>query len=595
MADPFMGSVMAKNVQRRLAAILAADVVGYSRLMEANEETTLATLDTYRRFIDERIAEHRGRVFGSAGDSVIAEFVSPVEAVCCAVEIQHELESRNTELAADRRMQFRVGINLGDVVVEGENLHGDGVNIAARLEELAEPGGICVSGTAYDHLMGKLNLRLDDLGEQRLKNISRPVRVWRWIEGKPITAGPARSDELLPLADKPAIAVLSFTNMSGDPEQEYFADGIAEDIITGLCRFRNFLVIARNTTFTYKGQAVDISQVSRDLKARYVVEGSVRKSANRIRVTAQLIDGNSGAHIWAERYDGVLEDIFDLQDEITTSIVSAVAPQSLHAEVQRASGRHEADLGTWDLLMKARWHMGRYNRKDGAEALRLLRAVVDRDRQNAQAYGWLAMMHGARTWYGWTGDPSDAIAEATDAARQAVSLDAMDAMAHAVTGLMMVWGGRFENAIASCRHAVHLNPNLAVGHGLLAAVLGISGRYEEAVSSLQIARRLSPLDPELPFFRTGVGLGALSAGRYEDVLQMAEEVITARPDFPAPFRQKAAAYASLNRPDEARRELERLRNLMPNLTLQNVRLYVPLPPKLLEQHVEALRKAGLPE
>ena len=334
-------------MERRLAAILAADVVAYSRLMEVDEKATLATLNAYRGFMDDRIAEHRGRVFGSAGDSVIAEFASPVEAVRCAVEIQQELETRNSELPEDRQMRFRGGINLGDVVAEGENLHGDGVNIAARLEKLADPGGICVSGTAHDHLAGKIDLRLDDLGEQQLKNISRPIRVWRWMVGEPVTAEPKKSDQPLPLPDKPSIAVLPFDNMSDEMDQEYFADGLTEDIITELSRFQTFFVIARHSAFVYKGKAVTVQDVGRELGVHYVVEGSVRKAGDRLRVVVQLIEAASGNHIWAERYDHDLTDMFDLQDEVTRSIVAAIpgrlesadkrGPQSDQAQ---APGRH---------------------------------------------------------------------------------------------------------------------------------------------------------------------------------------------------------------------------------------------------------------
>ncbi len=584
-------------MERRLAAIMAADVVGYSRLIRADEEGTIAALQVLRAdLIDPKLDEHNGRIVKLMGDGMLAEFPSVVDAVRAAIETQQAVADHNSVLPENKRIEFRVGINLGDVVIDGDDIQGDGVNVAARLEGLAEPGGICISGSVYEQVRDRIDLPFKDLGEQKVKNISRPIQVWRWSPDQPATT-PAvdPTAQLVAVADKPAIAVLPFTNMSADPEQEYFADGIAEDIITGLSRFRNFLVIARNTTFTYKGQAVDVAKVSRDLHARYVVEGSVRKSGNRIRVTAQLIDGDSGTHIWAERYDGVLEDIFDLQDEITSSIVSAVAPQSLHAEVRRASDRRDADLGTWELLMQARWHMGRYNREDATEAIRIFQEVIARDSGNVQALGWLALMNSIRARWGWAADPAAARAESLAAAQQAVSLDAMDAMGHAIAGFTLVWDRRFEEAVASCRRAVELNPNLALGHGLLAAALGISGHYEEALPALHMAKRLSPLDPELSVFKMAVGLGAFAAGRYEDVLRLADEVITANPNLPPPHRQKAAAYAMLDRLDEAHREIERLLDLMPDLTLAMVRQFLPTPPEIIERHIEALRKAGLPE
>ncbi len=584
-------------MERRLAAIMAADVVGYSRLIRADEEGTIAALQVLRAdLIDPKLDEHNGRIVKLMGDGMLAEFPSVVDAVRAAIETQQAVADHNSVLPENKRIEFRVGINLGDVVIDGDDIQGDGVNVAARLEGLAEPGGICISGSVYEQVRDRIDLPFKDLGEQKVKNIGRPIQVWRWSPDQPATT-PAVDPTAQPVAvaDKPAIAVLPFTNMSADPEQEYFADGIAEDIITGLSRFRNFLVIARNTTFTYKGQAVDVAKVSRDLHARYVVEGSVRKSGNRIRVTAQLIDGDSGTHIWAERYDGVLEDIFDLQDEITSSIVSAVAPQSLHAEVRRASDRRDADLGTWELLMQARWHMGRYNREDATEAIRIFQEVIARDSGNVQALGWLALMNSIRARFGWAADPAAARAESLAAAQQAVSLDAMDAMGHAIAGFMLLWDRRFEEAVASCRRAVELNPNLALGHGLLAATLGISGHYEEALPALHMAKRLSPLDPELSVFKMAVGLGAFAACRYEDVLRLADEVITANPNLPPPHRQKAAAYAMLDRLDEAQREIERLLDLMPDLTLAKVRQFVPTPPEATERHIEALRKAGLPE
>ena len=588
---------MSERTQRRLAAIVSADVVGYSRLVGADETGTLAALRAHRNeMIDPKIAEHGGRIVKSMGDGLLLEFASVVDAAQCAIAVQQGMTERNRNVDDDRRIVFRFGINLGDIVIDGEDILGDGVNVAARLQETSAPGGLALSGLAYESLGSLVNAAFEDSGQQEFKNIARPVQVWRWSPDRPATR-PAVDPTAQPVAvaDKPAIAVLPFTNMSADPEQEYFADGIAEDIITGLSRFRNFLVIARNTTFTYKGQAVDVAKVSRDLHARYVVEGSVRKSGNRIRVTAQLIDGDSGTHIWAERYDGVLEDIFDLQDEITSSIVSAVAPQSLHAEVRRASDRRDTDLGTWELLMQARWHMGRYNREDATEAIRIFQEVIARDSGNVQALGWLALMNSIRARFGWAADPAAARAESLAAAQQAVSLDAMDATGHAIAGLTMIFDRRFEEAIASCRRAVELNPNLALGHGLLAGALGVSGHYEEALPALHMAQRLSPLDPELSVFKMAVGLGAFAAGRYEDVLRLADEVISANPNLPPPHRQKAAAYAMLDRLDEAHREIERLLDLMPDLTLAKVRQFVPTPPEATERHIEALRKAGLPE
>ncbi len=587
---------MTERTQRRLTAIVSADVVGYSRLMGVDETGTLAALRAHRAaLIDPLIAEHGGRIVKTMGDGLLLEFPSVVNATQCAVEVQRGIAVRNDGVDEGKRISFRIGVNLGDIIIEGEDILGDGVNIAARLQEIAEPGGVAISNRVNEDVRDRLDATFHDIGEQSLKNIARSVRVWQWTPDGSAAAILSTDDAPLPLPEKPSIAVLAFDNMSGDPEQEYFADGIAEDIITGLSRFRSFLVIARNTTFTYKGRSVDVAQVSRELKARYVVEGSVRKAGNRVRVTAQLIDGENGAHIWADRYDGVLEDIFDLQDEITSAIVTKVAPQSLHAEVNRASGRRETDLGTWDLLMRARWYMGRYNRTDSAEALRLLRAVVARDGRNAQAYGWLALTAAIRASYGWTDDPAAAMTEAVDAARQAVALDPMDATAHSVGWLGPLLEQRHADAIASCRRAVELNPNLAMAHGMLALTLGIVGHYDEAAASLEMARRLSPLDPELPLYQTGVGMGAFAAGRFDDVLRLADKATAINPDIPAPYRQRAAAFALLDRPNEAKRELDRLLALAPGLTIAKMQAFLPLPPEVMQRHIEALRKAGLPD
>jgi TolB-like protein/class 3 adenylate cyclase len=599
---------MSEGTQRRLAAIVSTDVVGYSRLIGADEASTLAALKAHRsELIDPLIAEHGGRIVKTMGDGLLLEFPSVVGAVNCSIAVQLGMAGRNETVDEDRRLTFRIGINLGDIAIDDDDIHGDGVNVAARLQEVSEPGGLALSGVAYESLGSLVEATFADGGQQQFKNIARPVRVWRWspdpstfqsgTEDRPAVAPSSADATGVPasFADKPAIAVLPFTNMSADPEQEYFADGIAEDIITGLSRFRNFLVIARNTTFTYKGQAVDVGQVSRDLKARYVVEGSVRKAGNRIRVTAQLIDGDSGAHIWADRYDGVLEDIFNLQDEITSAIVSTVAPQSMHAEVRRASDRRDADLGTWDLLMRARWHMCRYNRADSAEALRLLRAVVANDGHSAQAYGWLAFTAAIRASYGWTDDPPAALTEAVEAARQAVALDPMDATAHAVGWLAPALEQRHADAIASCRHAVALNPNLAMAHGMLALMHGVAGHYDEAVVALAIARRLSPLDPELPLYATGVAMGAFAVGRYDDVLRLADEAAAAFPDIPAPCRLRAAAFAQLDQPEQAKRELDRLLVIAPGLTIAKMQAFLPVPSDVMQRHIDALRKAGLPE
>jgi adenylate cyclase len=584
-------------MERRLAAILATDVVGYSRLIRADEEGTLATLKALRtNFVDPKLAEHNGRIVKLMGDGMLAEFASVVDAVRAAVETQVAVAEHNAGLPKDKRIEFRAGINLGDVVIDGDDIYGDGVNVAARLEALAEPGGVCVSGMVYEGIRDRIDVPFEDLGEREVKNIDRPVRVWRWASNTSTAEQNSEGIfEPLPLPDKPSIAVLPFDNMSGDPEQEYFSDGISEEITTALSRFRNFLVIARNTMFTYKGKAIDVRDVSREVNARYIVEGSVRKAGNRVRVMAQLIEGESGAHVWADRYEGVLEDVFELQDEITTAIVTAVAPQYLNAEISRATRRTGAEYDAWELLMRARWHMGRYNAEDATEAERLFREVLRHNPRDAEAQAWLAFLFLLKVTWGWEEDPMAAMHEGIAAGRRAAALDSMDAQVLAISGIMMTWEGAFERGIETCRRAVQRNPNLALAYGLLAATLGIAGSYEQAREALAVAQRLSPLDPEMPCFLTAVSLGAFAKEQYQDVLDMVEEVIAANPDVPSSYRLKAAALVMLGHEAEAHKTIKQLQQVAPNYSLRVIREFLPLQPEILERHIVALRKAGLPE
>jgi TolB-like protein/class 3 adenylate cyclase len=372
-----------ERVERRLAAILAADVAGYSRLMGQEEVGTLARLRAHRReLIDPKIAEHKGRIVKATGDGILIEFPSVVEAVACAVAVQRGMAARNAPVPSDQRIEFRVGINLGDVIVADNDIHGDGVNVAARLEGIAEPGGVCISSTVRDHVGDRLDLTLDDLGEQALKNIARPVRVYRVRVGtdeKTPKAPPVEGASVLALPDKPSIAVLPFQNMSGDPEQEYFADGMVEEIITALSRIRWLFVIARNSTFTYKGQIVDVKQVGRELGVLYVLEGSVRKSGNRVRITAQLIDVPGGAYLWADRFDGSLEDVFDLQDRVASSVAGVIEPALQAVEIRRSAERPTNDLTAYDLYLRALPDALSLEKDAAFHALDLLRRAIERD------------------------------------------------------------------------------------------------------------------------------------------------------------------------------------------------------------------------
>jgi adenylate cyclase len=396
---------------RKLAAILAADVVGYSRLTGIDEEGTLKRLRNLRReLIDPAVSIHRGRIVKTTGDGILIEFSSVVDAVRCALDVQRGMDSRNSDFPAEQRIEFRVGINLGDVVVEGEDLLGDGVNVAARLEGISDPGGICISDAAYHQVRDKLDVDFEDAGEQQLKNIARPVRIYRLRLDKPA----------LPLPDKPSIAVLPFQNMSGDPEQEYFADGIVEDIITALSQFKSLFVIARNSSFTYKGKAVDIKQVGRELGVRYVLEGSVRKPANRIRITGQLIDATTGAHIWAERYDRDLTDIFAVQDEITECVAGAIEPELLKIEGRAAISRTE-NLNAWDTIRQGIWHLHQVRRENAIRARELFRDAIKLDPKLPEAHLWLGRVSGSLLAFGWSSDRAADLREGTEAALKAVS------------------------------------------------------------------------------------------------------------------------------------------------------------------------------
>src|SRR6201993_3783393 len=384
-------------ITRRLAAILAADVAGYSRLMAADEEATLRTLDAYRRTISDLISEHAGRIFGSAGDSVIAEFSSAVQAVRAAVAIQRALVRRNADLPSERRMEFRIGVNLGDVMVDCDNLLGDGVNVAARLQGVADPGGICISGVVRDQIEGKLNFPLMSIGQRSLKNISRPVSVYSvdWRLQHPAASGILSGELALP--DKPSIAVLPFSNMSGDPEQEYFADGITEDIITALSHHRCFFVIARNSTFVYKGRSVDVKQVARELGVRYILEGSVRRSGQRVRITGQLIEASTGVHLWAERFDGGLQDIFDLQDQVTARVVGEIAPKLEQAEIERAKRKPTESLDAYNYFLRGMANVYRWTRESTSEALLQFYKAIELDSEFGSAYGmaaWCYILNG---------------------------------------------------------------------------------------------------------------------------------------------------------------------------------------------------------
>jgi TolB-like protein/class 3 adenylate cyclase len=548
------------NTTRRLAAILAADVAGYSRLMGADEEGTLERLKALRReLLDPKIAEHRGRIVKTTGDGMLVEFASVVDAVRCAVAVQQAVPERNTGVAADRRIELRIGINLGDVIVEGDDLYGDGVNIAARIEALAEAGGVFVSNTVHDHVRDRLPFVFEDLGEQQVKNIARPVRVYRVREVGAITSPLAPA---LPLPDKPSIAVLPFANMSGDPEQEYFVDGMVEEIITALSRIRWLFVIARNSTFTYKGQAVDVKRVGRELGVRYVLEGSVRKAGGRVRITAQLIDAVTGTHLWADRFDGSLEDVFDLQDKVASSVAGVIEPALQSAETARSVDRPTNDLTAYDLYLRA-YAMSLSSAARVPEALRLLEQAIARDPRYGPALVWAAFCCFRLVTDGRSEDPAADGLKSVDFARRALEVagDDPSILANAALALSH-FGEDIGSLIGLVDRALALNPGFARGWHISGILRIWADQPDIAIEHLEASLRLSPRA------RIGTSLSAIGHAhfvgrRFAEAVPKLLLAIQEDPSFPTPYRFLAACYAHMGRRDDAREIIRRLRAITP--------------------------------
>ena len=591
-----------EHVERRLAAILAADVAGSCRLIGIDEEGTLARLKALRRTLfDPKIAEHHGRVVKNTGDGAIAEFASVVDAVRCADEIQRGMAEQNIDVPQDKRIELRIGIHVGDIIIEENDIFGDGVNIAVRLEGIAEPGGISISDDARRQIRGKVDITFEDLGSQSLKNIAEPMRVWRVPNGRAVPAVPNRLpvDDALTLPDKPSIAVLPFTNMSGDPEQEYFADGMVEDIITALSHFKALFVIARNSSFTYKGRAVDVKQVGRELGVRYVLEGSVRKAANRVRITGQLVDTATGAHLWAERFDGGLGDIFDLQDQVTESVVGAIAPAVEKAEIERAKRKPTESLDAYALYLRGLARFYQFaNRQANDEALRLFNSAIELDPDFASAYGRAAYCYVRAKINGWISDTANEIAEVTRLAQRAVELGKDDAIALAASGYALVYVVRdLGVGAALIDRALVLNSNLAEAWYCGGWVKNWLGEPEAAIERFARAMRLSPLDPWVTGMRAGTAYAHFFLGRYDEAASWAAMALQDNPDYQPGLRIAAASNAMAGRPEQAHKAVARLRQLNPALrvsTLKDV-----LGPfrraEDLSRYEEGLRRAGLPE
>jgi TolB-like protein/class 3 adenylate cyclase/tetratricopeptide (TPR) repeat protein len=600
------------DAERRLVAIFAADVEGYSRLMGADEVSTLRDLTERRAILDELIASHRGRIANTAGDSVLAEFGSAVDAVQCAVEAQAALAGANATLSPERHINFRIGIHVGDVMVKGGDLFGDGVNIAARLQAIASAGGTCISSVAYDQVRKILPLAFTDLGAQQVKNIEEAVRAYAVTSKRATTADTASfaaapgSNSALPLPDRPSIAVLPFQNMSGDPEQEYFADGMVEDIITALSRFKSLFVIARNSSFSYKGKLPDVRQVGRELGVRYVLEGSVRKSANRVRITGQLIDSLSGAHLWADRFDGTLEDVFVLQDRVTETVVNAIAPRVEQAEIERSKSKSTDRLDAYDYYLRglARLNLVMVGAHPEAilagarEARALFLKATEIDSDFARAYSSAARCCLIESQnVGATADRGAIVAETVRVSRRAASVGRDDALALSDAAQALAYvAGEIDEGTALVERALALNPNLALAWNFGGWIKIFRGEPEVAIERFARAMRLNPLDPFIFLLRLGTACGHLFAGDDKEAANWAERALQERPKVIVGLRLAASCFAHGGRLEEARRAAAQLRELVPSFRIAQVRTLFPLRrPEDLEKYSEGLRLAGLPE
>jgi adenylate cyclase len=542
---------------RRLAAILAADVAGYSRLMGEDEEGTLAALKAIRREVsDPKVKEHRGRIVKTTGDGLLIEFASVVDAVRCAVEVQRAMAERNTDVAPDRRIELRVGINLGDIIGDGRDIYGDGVNVAARLEALAEPGGICVSRVVRDQVRDKLDFSFEDMGDQQVKNIARPLRVYR-VEPAAGARPAVTSPPALPLPDRPSIAVLPFQNMSGDPEQEYFADGMVEEIITALSRVRWLFVIARNSSFTYKGRAVDVKQVGRELGVRYVLEGSVRKGGARVRITAQLIEAANGTHLWADHFDGSLEDVFDLQDKVAVGVAGVIEPALQAAETTRSSGRPTNDLTAYDLYLRA-FPMVFSASNRIPEALYLLNQAIERDPNYGPALSWAAICHFRLFQDGRSKDPQADSLSGINLARRALDVAADDpgVVANAA-GTLAFFGDDIGTLMELVDQAVRLNPSSArawYASGILRLWAGLP---KLAIEHIETSLRLSPR-ARVGFASLMIGIAHFLSRRFDEAVAKFLLAIQEDRSHPNAYRYLAACYAQMGRLEDARETVKRL-------------------------------------
>ena len=557
----------AERIQRRLAAILAADVVGYSRLMREDEAGTLARLKMLRKEVfDPHTADHNGRIVKTTGDGVLVEFASAVDATECAVKIQRALARRNEDVPEGHRIELRIGINLGDIIVDDDDIFGDGVNVAARLEGLCDPGQVYISAVVHDQVEGKIDAAFDDLGERTVKNIDKPIRVFRISPAAGSIAATA-AGAVDRLFDRPAVAVLPFENIGGDPEQEYFADGLTEDIITALSLWKSFPVIARNSSFAFKGKSPDIRTVGKELGARYVIEGSTRKSGMRVRVTAQLINSESGHHIWTERYDRDLEDIFELQDEIAGRIAGIVAPELERAETKRQTDKQPVNFEAWDYCLRGRSRLTAFDGEENKRARELFERAIELDPEFSQAYAGIARSHYRDAFLGASKDRERSVAWGVEAARRAVALDPMDSYAHMLLAITLHHAGVYEPSISEAETAVKLNPSNAQAYFTLGFLLSGTGRPAEGIRVIDNGFRLNPYEPGNHVYFCMMAHAQFGARNYDDAIEWTHKAERLRPEAPEPHLLKAIALGWLERVDEARRELTAWGPPEPHMTM----------------------------
>jgi adenylate cyclase len=585
--------MVTERVKRKLSVIFSADVKGYSRLMGEDEAATVQTITAYRETMTQLIQKYRGRVVDSPGDNMLAEFSSVVDATECAVKIQERLKIRNTELPENRRMRFRIGINLGDVIEDGKRIYGDGVNITARLESLAEPGGICISGTAYDQVKNKVSIGYEFLGKHAVKNIKEPVRVYRVLMEFESEAEIATEEKVaFPLPEKPSIAVLPFTNMSGDPEQEYFSDGITEDWITDLSRISGLFVIARNSVCTYKDRPVKVQQVSKDLGVRYVLEGSVRKAGQRVRITAQLIEALTGHHLWAERYDRKLEDIFAVQDEITEEIVTALDVKLVRGEQARLWRKSLKNPKARDFYYRGLEIVYRFTEEAAAESRELFEGAIELEPNSPLGYAWAAWTHFLDAWRGWGEDPAWSLRRAGELAQKALSLDDNNADAHSLLGWVNLLERKFEKAIAEGERAVAISPNGADVALRAAFTFLMCGRSNDAIVLVKKAMRLNPIPPAIYFNILGVSYR--ESEQYEQAISTFKEGIARYPEYILSRYALVTTYCAAERYEEARAEAREIFKIDPSFNLEEYTKRLPYKDREVNERLLAdLLKAGL--